>query len=938
MLNVRVLGSIEADIDGRPVDLGRPRQRALLGILVVARGEAVSTDRLVEELWRGKPPARAIASLQAYVSNLRRALEPDRASRGPSGVLVRRAAAYALCLPDDAVDAWRFERILAEARGRPADQARPLLTEALRSWRGPVHGEFRDEPWAIADAARLDELRLLAREQAIQAALRMRGDTGALVEAQQLVRDEPLRTEACRLLAITLWAAGREPDALAALRTHRETIRDELGLDPAPTLTALEQAVLHQREDLLDAELGPPAALRPAQLPLQLAAFTGRDGELDELTGLARASASTVLVAAITGMGGVGKTALAVRWAHQHRDDYPDGQLYVDLGGFAPAAEPLPVAEALHGFLTALGAPADGLPVTVPDRAALLRSMLAGRRMLLILDNARDADQVRDLIPAAAGCAVLVTSRVLLNDLVTTHHAHPIGLTAFGQADAARYLSQRIGPERTSAEPEATTAIITVCDGLPLALAVVAARVATNPSFTLASIARELRESEGLDGFAAPGVSRDPRTVISWSYRHLPDTAAALFRRLALNPGPDATIAAAAGLTGTSRSSVRSAMNLLVEAHLIREHQHGRFQFHDLLRAYAVELAAEHDTPAERDLVVRRGLDHYLHSALAATAVLHPFRNPIETAAAPAPGVTPEVPATADEALTWFDAEYPNLVAAITLAEHRNDGPYCWQLNWALAHYLQDLRRRLDDTRTLLQRALAMAEKAGNQRWIAYLGYALARCYYRLDRYDDSRVLFEQVITSSRASGDTFRLSQGLLGAAAATNRGLPTRENTEESFPYVLEALDLLPSLLPEDRPGSEATALAHLAWHAFYQPGGHEKAIAHLEASLAVLQLIGYTYGVANARLDLGHMHRRLGATDAALTSYRQALELASDVPEMQADALTGLAHCYHTLGDRPRFERSRRDALAILQSRHHRGTARIRASLDALGVPNP
>ncbi|MEU8656248.1 AfsR/SARP family transcriptional regulator, partial [Actinoplanes philippinensis] len=874
MLNVRVLGPISADIDGRPVDLGRRHQRAIAGILIAARGDAVSADRLIEEVWNGRPPARATVSLQVYVSNLRRALEPARASRGPATTLVRRSSGYALSLPENAVDAWRFEQSLARARSMPAAQARPLLLDILRWWQGPVFGEFRDQPWAIAEVSRLDELRLLAREQAIQAALRSGEPAAAMLEAQQLVRDDPLRTEACRLAALTLWAVGRESDALETLGHHRDAVRDEFGLDPTPALSALEQAILDQRTEVLHAETEPDR-IRPAQLPLQLAAFTGRDAELAELTALAQASAATAPIAVITGMGGVGKTALALRWAHQHRDEYPDGQLYIDLLGFAPAGEPLPAAEALRSFLTSLGVPYDAVPVSVPDRAALLRSMLSGRRMLFILDNARDADQVRDLIPESAGCAVLITSRALLKDLVTMHHAHPVSLSVFVAEDSGHYLTGRVGPGRTTAEPDAMGEIVAVCGGLPLALAVVAARIATNPTFTLAAIAEELRGSGGLDGFAAPGVTRDPRSVFSWSYRHLPAEAAALFRHLALHPGPDVTVATAASLTGAAPATVRTWMNHLVEAHLIREHRPGRFRFHDLLRAYAAELADSHDDDGTRATVVRRGLDHYLHSAMTATALLLPQRHPI-TVLPPAPGVRPEAVTTEAEALDWFDSEYQNLLAVLAVAEENDDGPYCWQFTWALTHYMQDRRARLDDAITHLRRALDLAETHQDDWWITTLTLNLARSYYRFDQRGQSRAWYERAVELTRKSGDRFRLSQALLGMAGVINgeHRVPTREAAETAHPYAREVLDICRELpLDNRRVLNEAVALGHIAWYESHQPDGYQAAVGHFATIVDTLLRLNYRIGAAGTLLEWGHLSQHAGATGDALLARGEA-----------------------------------------------------------------
>ncbi|MEU8662898.1 NB-ARC domain-containing protein, partial [Actinoplanes philippinensis] len=559
--------------------------------------------------------------------------------------------------------------------------------------------------------------------------------------------------------------------------------------------------------------------------------------------------------------------------------------------------------------------------------------LLTGRRLLIILDNARDAGQVRDLIPGAAGCAVLITSRVLLNDLVTTHHAHPVPLSVLTPEDGGDFLTRRLGAARTAAEPEAARAIVAVCGGLPLALAVVAARIASHPSFTLAAIARELHDGDGLDVFAAPGVSRDPRTVFSWSYRHLSPTAATVFRRLALHPGPDVTLAAAASLTGTAPAVVRSSINELVEAHLLGEHQPGRFAFHDLLHAYATELATAHDHQDLRAAVVRRSLDHYLHSAMAATGLLHPQRNAITTLPA-APQVTPEAVRTETEALAWFDAEYQNILAALAVAEHDDDGPYCWQFNWALAYYIQDVRRRLDDAIVHLQQALLLAEKHQDQWWIMCLTVNLARCWFRIGRRDESRACFERVVDLARAGGDELRLAQGLIGVAATINGegGVPGAAEAAEAYPYAVEALAITRKLSTMDVGLlHQAIALEHIAWHEAHQTDGYATAAARFAHGIALMRRIRYRFGEANTLVQLGHLHLHAAASEAAITAYRQGLEMAADLPDVQAEALAGLVRCYRARGDQPEAERLRRAALTVLAGRHHPGTARIRAVLD-------
>ncbi|MGM1063044.1 ATP-binding protein [Saccharothrix sp. Mg75] len=402
-------------------------------------------------------------------------------------------------------------------------------------------------------------------------------------------------------------------------------------------------------------------AVVPRQLPAPPRHFAGREAELAALDRLADEAADTAAVCAIGGTAGIGKTALAVHWARLAADRFPDGHLYVNLRGYGPGA-PLSPAEAVRGFLDALAVPPPEVPTTPDGQTGLYRSLLAGKRVLVLLDNARDAEQVRPLLPGSPGCLALVTSRDRLAGLIAVEDAHPLRLDPLTPPEARTVLADRVGAHRVLAEPAAADRIATACAGLPLVLAVVAARAATHPDFPLAALADELAGARGLDAFAGGDRAVDVRTVFSWSYRGLPPAAARLFRLLALHPGPDVGTAAAASLAGVDVREARRLLRDLADAHLLNEHLPGRFTRHDLLRAYAGELTGEEDRAEDRRAAVHRVLDHYLRTADRAAHLLDPHRVPAEPPA-PAVGAAPEEPADTARALAWFTAEHRVLLA-----------------------------------------------------------------------------------------------------------------------------------------------------------------------------------------------------------------------------------------------------------------------------------
>jgi len=460
-----------------------------------------------------------------------------------------------------------------------------------------------------------------------------------------------------------------------------------------------------------------------------------------------------VVIAALSGTAGVGKTTLAVHWAHRVSARFPDGQLYVNLKGFDPGGEALDPGEAVRGFLEAFGVPVTRIPADLPGRAGLYRSLLAGRRVLVVLDNARDVEQVRPMLPGSPGCLALVTSRNHLTGLVAAEGAHPLALDLLPAAGARDLLIRRLGSHRVAREPAAVDDIIAGCARLPLALTIAAARAATSPGFPLAVFATELREAtRALDPFDGGDLATDVRTVFSWSYRALSAAAARLFRLLGLYPGPDIGLAAAASLAAIQPDQARAPLAELTRAHLLAEHSPGRYAFHDLLRSYAAEQARAHDSQQVRDAAVHRLLDHYLHTARNAAILIEPHFEP--PALMPAqPGVSAGESGTAEDAMSWFGAERAVLLAAVLLAADAGHGEHAWQLAWMLSPSFIRRGSWTDNARAQ-HAALAAARRTGDAAGEAHALHCLALGYARSGRFHDAFPYFQHALRQFEAIGD----------------------------------------------------------------------------------------------------------------------------------------------------------------------------------------
>jgi DNA-binding SARP family transcriptional activator/tetratricopeptide (TPR) repeat protein len=915
----QVLGPLRVRLDRGQVPLAASREQRILAALLLDANRVVPVSRLVEAIWDEHPPTSSVKVVRNCVSMLRGRL----AAAG--GEIVTDSGGYSLRVPDGDIDL----RVFADRarRGRRLAAAGELagavvhLREALALWRGPaftgVTGRLIE-----AAAAQLNDQRRSLQEERLSLELTLGGGVELVDEIADLVAAEPLRERAHGQLMLALYRAGRRSEALGAYHHVRRLLVGELGIEPGRELTELHRAILNADPGLAPVT-APAAASRPepsrpatptkpvpAQLPAAPYAFTGRTAELDELCGLldAATSAGTGMVAAISGIAGVGKTALAVHLARLVADRFPDGQLHVDLRGFHPTGPPLDPGEAVRGFLDAFGVPAQQLPEGLAAQSALLRTLLAGRSVLLVLDNARDSTHVRPLLPGGPGCLTLITSRNRLTGLVTTEGAHPISLAPLPPGDAHRMLARRVGAARLTAEPAAATTITARSAGLPLALAIVASRVVGQPHFPLRAIAAELEQARGgLEGFTGMDAETDVRSVFACSYRALTGPAARLFRLLSIHPGPDLGAVAAASLAGVPPSRVRPLLAELAHAHMVTEHVPGRYTVHDLLRAYAVERADIEEGEAGRLAVTRRMFDHYLGSAHLADLRLHPHRDPIRLPAAAA-GVTVSVVDDREAAWSWFGQEHPVLLNLLRRAGADGHDVHAWQLGWAMTTYLDRCGHWYDQA--IVQRlALEAADRVGDRDGQARAHRNISIAHLRRGLQGEARDHLWHAVRLYRGLGDQVGQARTMLNlGTVAEHRGQPRL-----ALRYAEHAVRLFGAA---GHRSGQANALNNAGWY-HSQLGDHELALRQCQRALLLQQEAGDHYWQAHTWDSLGCAHHHLGQYPEATECYRQALSYWREAGERyyESATLTQLGDTHLAAGERRVAREVWQAALGIL-----------------------
>jgi transcriptional regulator with XRE-family HTH domain len=734
------------------------------------------------------------------------------------------------------------------------------------------------------------------------------------------------RRESIRLIGGALGLAGPQLDRLESLAGPRGG--GPIAADPVAAA------------DDTGAGAGAPAAWagrratgrRPVTLPPGVAGFTGRRLELARLDRLLDRPAderdAVVGIAVLAGMAGVGKTALAVHWAHLVAEHFPDGQLYVNLRGFDPGGKAVEAAEAVRQFLHALGMAPDRVPAEPDAQVAAYRGLVADRRLLVLLDNARDAEQVRPLLPGTAGCVVLITSRDALAGVVAAEGAVPVPVDLPSAAEAEQLLATRLG-DRLAAEPVAGRRIVAGCGRLPMALAVVAARAAINPAFSLAAIAAELSETDRLETLAGGDALSDVRAAFSWSYRALRPAAARLFWQLGLHPGPDLGVSAAAALAGLTPAQVRAPLADLVRAHLLAEPAPGRYVFHDLLRAYAVEVGLAVTDADDRRAAVVRLLDHYASHADAAAMLLAPHR--IRPAPAP-PAAGGPPPADRDAALAWLAGEHRGLLAAVDLAVEGGHDLHTWVLSWALVDFLRR-RTMLSEWVAAWRCALAAAGRLGEPTWQALAHRGLGWALVQLRRYEEAGAHLRIAIERYREAADLIGEAQSRVNLSDV--HGWQGRYDL--AMGHAEQALRLFQ--LAGYRNG-EAIALNQLGFtHA--NSGDAALGVHYARRALRLFQAVGDRLGEAHTWDSLGRAHHRGGAYAQAAHCYRRAADLADAVGDRlaQVTALARLGDVQHDQGDVATARRTWRDALDLVDDPAEPGAdpliTRLRASFSSVAA---
>ncbi|MER6959517.1 MULTISPECIES: tetratricopeptide repeat protein [unclassified Streptomyces] len=993
-MNLYLLGPLELRVAGRVVDVGQPRRRAVLAALAADTGRPVPVSTLMERVWDTTAPEGARSVLYAHISRLRRLLDgatpmPDDGGSdapAPSLGIRRSSGGYVLEADEDAVDLLRFRALVKQAGEPDLSDARRahVLDEALRLWRGTpldgLPGEWADRTRTAWTQERVEAALAWSR------ALLRQGEPGqAPAVLQPLLAEQPLSEPLAAETIRSLAAAGRTAEAVDTYTSIRRRLHSELGVSPGRELRSVYEKMLRDTGPDASPTAGsgpvtarastPAPAVIPAQLPMKVSNFSGRVEQLAELTRWldpvdgprTGESGSAMVVSAVSGTAGVGKTALAVRWAHQVREAFPDGQLYVDLRGYDPD-EPVSAAQALAGFLTALGVPGQEIPLRLEDRAARYRTAVDGRRLLVLLDNAASTAQVRPLLPGSPTCKVLITSRDALASLVSVHGAHRVVLDVLAPYEALALLRALIGP-RVDADHAAATALVEQCGALPLALRIAAELVLSRPLDPLSRLAEELRDHKRrldlLD--SADGDPRGAvRSVFSWSYDRLPEQEARLFRLLGPHPGPDADVYEAAALAGESVERTRRSLDVLSRAHLVHRSGPGRHAMHDLLRVYAAELANRSDRTADRDAALTRLLDHCLASASAAMDVLYPAERHLRPAVVSPPTGLPPL-RTADECRAWLRATQPTLVALCSRTDDPGPARHIVRIATTL-HRHYERSGHFADALTVHTNALRAARAVADTRGEVDVLACIGAVHRRLGDYESARRHHMDALSLSRRigyeAGEARHLTNvGVLHELQGRYReAAEQHEKAVELFRAVGDApgeADVLNNLgivqeLLEDYQASiqryqQALALYRQTGHTFGEAsalgnlgivltrlGDHQAAAGRFEQALALFRRLGHTGGEAHALSNLGDAMCRQGRYEEAAEHQHQALAHFRRTGEAygEAGALNGLGEALHGTGRHTEALDAHAAALEVAcgieekeeQARAHIGSAHV------------
>lgn len=866
-----LLGSLGVRREGAPLELGGPRQRAVLTMLLLHANEPVSVARLTDAVW-DVPPVSPESNLRTYVAGLRKALG-DR-------LVTRPGHGYQLTVEPGELDLDAFDELVRTGEAALADNDAEAAAEAfagaLARWRGVPTAELDAGPLLRAEFTRLRERRLTAVERWAKVALELGRFDDVIDRLRRETALHPLREELWAQLMLALDRSGRRGEALETYAAARRHVVEQVGVEPGTRLRQLQQVILESR-------VPSSAALNAyRQLPMDIAEFTGREAELRALC--APGPHSTVVISAIEGMAGVGKTKLAVRAAHRLAERYPDVQLWADLHGFDPDELPSDPAAVLEGFLRLLGVPGGQIPESLEERAALYRDRLAGKRALVLLDNAAGEDQVRPLLPGSPTCTVLITSR---RTLLRLDGVKSVQLDVFTTGEAVALLARIAGSDRINADREAADRVAELCGHLPIAVALAAKRLARRPQWTVLDLVSQLERGGGLGA----------RGVFDLSYQALPEHQRRLFRLLGLHPGEDVTAESAAALAGLTAHEAGDLLETLLDEHLLQQHTPGRYGLHDLLRAYAVEQVTAAEPPPARALARRRVLDWYVRTSWEAVRQLNPQRKlDIGTAD---PAVHPGTFADRDAALLWCDTERANLVAAVRDAAEHDLPERCWTLAQCLWDFF-NLRKHwtdwLDTHEVALRAARAAGDRAAEGRMLITLGIALRE----VRRHDEAAECYRRALAIFRAIGDRER--------EEATWNNLGIVHMVQGRPDDALESYERAAAIARElGNLHSEAVTLNNIALlHA--DAGRYGTALARYLRALEIRQEIKDPYSEAILLNNIGEVHRGLLDFPSAVSHIERALETFRDIGDVygQAESLDNLGLALDGLGDRQGAEK--------------------------------
>ncbi|HZD73941.1 MAG TPA: tetratricopeptide repeat protein [Actinomycetota bacterium] len=895
-MRFRILGPLEVSDGGGWTALGPPKLRALLAILLLRGNRVVATAQLVEELWGEREPGAAANLVQQYVMRLRRALG-DQGGR----LLVTRWPGYQLVLADAGdLDSQRFAQLLAGGQKALGDgeveRAAGLLADALDLWHGPALMDVPPTPAVEAEAARLEEQRLVAVEVRNDAELACGRHTSLVGELRQVVREHPLRERLWGQLMLALYRSGRQAEALEAYRGLHRLLDADLGVQPGTALQELHRQILRADPVLAvrpAARVAPgrpePVPVMPRQLPAEVAGFTGRAEELTWLRRLLTGTdAHRPVIGAIDGIGGVGKSALAIQAAQQVAERFPDGQLYVNLQGTTSGLAPLAPLQVLGRMLRALGVDPAQVPREPEEAAARFRSLTAGRRLLVLLDNALDVQQVHPLLPASPTCGVLITSRQAMTTLDGARRLH---LEALPHAQALELLG-RLAGRRVTAEPGAAADVVRHCARLPLAIRIAGARLAARPNWPVSELAGRLAGAAGrLDELVAGDLAVRASFDLSLdalqrSDDALEQTAAAAFGTLSLPDGPELGMPAAARLLGQPEPSARAVLERLVDAQLLESPHPGRYRFHDLLRLHARQRASAHPEPARLD-ALRRLTAFYTATAWHTLALLRPGDQRLAGADPRWTDVQPLVGAVA--ALAWLEAERANLLSAIAQAAASRDAPLA-ELGCQLARALFGLfvvRGYTDDGITANRTAVELARRLGGRAALAHASADLGVLLRRAGRYPEAIDCQRRSLTIFQELGDRH-------GQADSLNN----LSNIYGRMGRYAEAIDCHQRSLTirrrlRDRHG-QAQSLSNLGV-VYERMGRYAEAIDCQRRSLTIFRQLGDHQGKAVCLSNLGIAYQRIGRYRQAIDCQRRSLRIARELGDRQGQAI-----CLNTLGN--------------------------------------